>query len=587
MTTRTGHRTLSRSIASGLALISILCFGVAADAAVDLRLKALTVKTFPGNDAVDFEVEVCNEGTVGSGPFSVALYHHRDIFPPCGTPGDETWQIANLAPGSCTTRFDLAIRPDGSFVALAIVDHTCSVAEGNESNNSLGTSYTVAAQPLPDYEVAGVAVNSQSDHAYFTVTVCNRGHGSAAPLQVALYYDRAARPACGDGDHKWTVAGLDQGKCATLTHAGPPASPKQHTAWAFADAGCTIGEASETNNASWATYHGTATIDLRVDALVAQVYGDQVAFSATVCNHGTGTVGQFAVALHYHRPTAPPCGTAGDTGWGITGLSATQCRTVSHIRPATAAGSYQALAVADAPCAVQETLETNNTRAAAYSVSAAPAPAPDGGAPPPSPPPPPPPDAGPAPSPDQGGSPSPTPDLLLAALTAEVQGTQVVYRLLTCNVGTVASGPFALALDFDAAAEPPCGAIGDQRWTAHGLDPGVCAEQVHSRADAPPGHFTAWARADAPCTLSESAEQNNAARADYSVTAVAGPVGPAAVDAGPGWELEPAPAQPVGTEGCAVDGTGGARGVGCTLLLALLLVLRHARRRRRAATRLP
>ena len=76
--------------------------------------------------------------------------------PGCSSKYDFKWSVKGLVAGKCATvTHTRKATPNGSYVAWVLGDSSCSVSEGDETNNSYASVYKVALQPdtgvvLPD-----------------------------------------------------------------------------------------------------------------------------------------------------------------------------------------------------------------------------------------------------------------------------------------------------------------------------------------------------------------------------------------------------------------------------------------------------
>jgi|GEM_PF-5645706 hypothetical protein len=86
---------------------------------------------------VDYDVEVCNQGTKEVGRFFVDLYYDRPLKAPrISEPGDESQPVQSLAPDKCTSlKFSRSSVTDGKYISYILIDADDFISEPNEGNN--------------------------------------------------------------------------------------------------------------------------------------------------------------------------------------------------------------------------------------------------------------------------------------------------------------------------------------------------------------------------------------------------------------------------------------------------------------------
>jgi subtilase family serine protease len=450
-------------------------FAGTAHAASDFTV---TLSAAVSGSTVTYTATACGSGKK-EGPLKVGLYYDQSAAPSCATTPSHQWSVVELGAGLCEVlthvRSNVAV---GSYTAWALVDSGCAFVETEEGNNTASWVYKIQ----PDLSISSLTAAVSGAEVTYTITVKNSGVQSG-PFTVGLYYHRATAPTCSTApDQTLTVsAGLALNQSTTLTYLRTGVPIGSYTAWALADQGCTVGEASETNN----TTSKACDLGPNIYVLtpVVTVTATTVVYSVTVCaNYSSESLAAFTVGLWYHQATAPACGAGGaDHTWSVASLAKGSCTTLSHTRSAAPPGSYTAWVFADPGCTLTESRESDNARGRAYLV----------------------------------GAPT-TPDLTASSLTATVTGTTVVYKVTVCNQGAAAAG-FSVGLSFHATAAPSCTTTASHTWTVASLGSTLCQTLSHTRTGAAVGSYKAWVLADSGCTIAEASEANNTTSADYGV----------------------------------------------------------------------
>lgn len=312
----------------------------------------------------------------------------------------------------------------------------------------------------------------------YTLKVCHQGKES--PVTTAgLYYHRTSAPSCSTTpDHTWSVPALKTGACETLTHVRNSVAVGDYEAWAMADQGCIVVEIDETDNLSSVSY--SVMPDLSISAFSTTVTGSDVDYSVTVKNIGTGVPSSFTVGVYYNRSTSPTCASTPDATLTIAGLAAGASVTTVHQRGSVAVGSYKAYALVDQGCTVTEKSETNNVAYSSYYLG---------------------------------------PNIRVYTPVVTVNGAEVTYSVQVCNQNSSQSlGSFPVALWYDLASAPACGATGaDHTWSVPSLTVGQCAQLSHKQQSAAAGSRKAQVFGDPACALAEATESDNIRSRDYTV----------------------------------------------------------------------
>jgi subtilase family serine protease len=456
----------------------------------DLYIDSFT--TSVSGNKVTFTTTVCNGGAGTSIPFDIEIYYNRTSAPTCTTTSSQEFRLSYLDAGKCYTRyFTLTSATPGSYTAWVAVDADCKVAESNEGNNTAASAYQVGPT-LPDLRVASFNVTVSGTTAQYTATVCNDGAATAKGFNLEVYYHLTSTPDCYTSYSRYYrfASGLPTGNCTTVTFTRTGISPGAYTGWARADANCEVAESNEANNNRSASY-SVGRPDLQIASLTVSVSGSTVTYTAQVCNGGTSTSSPFSVGLFYDRSGAPGCSSSPNQTYTFSGgLASGICSYRTFVRTGVPVGSYKAWAMADSGCALTETNETNNTNSNSYVVG-------------------------------------PTlPNLAVSIFTVSVSGTSVTYSITVCNRGKAipASSSFDIELYYDRVSSPGCTSSESRNAKiTTGLAYNACIKRVFTRSGVSSGSFTAWARADADCQITESNEADNNMSKPYSVGAVARP----------------------------------------------------------------
>ncbi len=268
--------------------------------------------------------------------------------------------------------------PAGVYYIVAKADGTGVVAETQEANNAkfslamkIGPDLIQSSVVVPTAAGAGVALT-------VTETVKNQGSGAAGASTTSFYFSTNFSL---DGSDVLLGSRAVPPLAAGATSAGStaltiPAGTAVGTYFVLvkADANDAVVESAETNNVSY----GTTRVgpDLTVSALTSPstaVAGATISATDTVRNAGGG---QAAASTTRFYLSANITFDAADVLIGSRPVSAvapgaTDAAAAPLTIPAqTAAALYYIIAVADADDVVEETAETNNTRALAIRITA-------------------------------------------------------------------------------------------------------------------------------------------------------------------------------------------------------------------------
>ena len=368
--------------------------------------------------SVTYKVVACNKGASTKTSFDIEVYYHRTTAPGCTTYLSYQWFITGgLAAGKCVTKSYVRKGvPSGAYMGWARVDADCKVAESYEYNNNASALYKVGTLK-PDLYVSTFTTSVSGSTVTYKAIACNKGSTTAKSFDLEIYFNRTSAPGCTTtSSTEWTIAGLAAKACVTKSYVRKGTPNGSYIGWARVDADCAVSEILESNNNKSSKYTvSSQKPDLHVKSFKSAVAGQDVTFTAEVCNKGATITKTFDVGLSYHLGAKPGCSTKGDFKWSVKGLVAGKCSTLKHTRKSTPNGSYVGWVLADSGCSVSESDETNNSYASVYMVALQPDTGvvlPDSGPQPDMPPPPPPdqfiqPDQ---PQPEEDGPPPVEPD---------------------------------------------------------------------------------------------------------------------------------------------------------------------------------
>lgn len=333
-----------------------------------------------------------------------------------------------------------------------------------------------------------IAVANQA--VTYKVKVCNNGTGPAPASKVGLYFDRDTGPGCDVApSQSIAIEALAAGACVDKDAPRAAVPRGEYKAWLVADWECSLSETDETNNVANRDYF--VGPDLKIEGpFAAEVAGSNVTYTFKVKNTGAATTAAFTVGLYYNSETAPACGATPDHSVTIpTGFAYNAEQPISHPRVNVPAGGYKAWAVADVACAIKEGIgsanEANNKASRTYGLGT---------------------------------------DLEVGVPAVTPNGSSVEYRVRICNRGTVATGPYNVALWYDRDAAPTCGATGaSYTWSGQASLPPTgdarCTTLTHSRSGAPAGSYKAYVFADPTCVIAETNSANDVNSKTYAVAA--------------------------------------------------------------------
>jgi subtilase family serine protease len=238
----------------------------------------------------------------------------------------------------------------------------------NSQNND--TPPTVLMPDLVIQDITWSPTNpSMGNDVTFIVTITNIGKSNSLPSHVAYYIDGAFKDSI-------SVNSMDPGATGKVSFEWE-AELGTHTIKTVADFNDSVSESDETNNEKEISFSGILTVDLIIQDITltpaSPSVGDVVVVTVTVKNHDNGAAGQFSL---YFYTNGFLCSEyvidslyAGQTTTAIYEYSTTsggfQDLCGGPLRP----GSFIFKAVADGDNSVDESDETNNSKAVTFSVS--------------------------------------------------------------------------------------------------------------------------------------------------------------------------------------------------------------------------
>ncbi|MFH1652250.1 MAG: CARDB domain-containing protein [Chloroflexota bacterium] len=321
---------------------------VQAQSSPDLVIQSITCT--PGYPAVGeeatFYVTVKNQGSVNAGASQVAFY--VDATQVTSAPAGA------LNAGAVTTlnfKWKVTI---GAHVVKAVADYAHEVAESQENNNEGNFSFSPLA---PDLVVQEIKLDpeepSKDDTVSISVVIKNRGSSQSRFTKVALFLDDAPR---GEMDVPVLAAG------ATITRSFTWAAKEgNHVARARVDTQDLVLESDENNNETILTF-ATQAPDLLVEIISwtpeLPSKGDDVTFTVTIKNQGTGKADYFFVAFFVDDDSLGSV----SVDPLAAGLSANTTFTWK-----SKTGNHEIKAVADSNFWLLETDEANNTKTVTFS----------------------------------------------------------------------------------------------------------------------------------------------------------------------------------------------------------------------------
>lgn len=257
----------------------------------DLTVQAITSSpaTPAIGDETTFTVTLKNQGTTSSG-YNYVAYYIDDVY----LTND---YVAPIGPGASVEYTFTWTAEAGAHTVKAVADYRQQVNESNEGNNT--KTYTFATLS-PDLIIDSIswspAEPSVSSTVTFTVTIKNLGALVANPSRVHFYIDGISR---GYKD----ISRIYAGETLTATFSWF-AKAGTHDIKAIIDKTDAVPEMDENNNEKTVLFSPLLP-DLIIDDITwdpAQPsIGDNVSFTVTVANQGSGVAGNSTVHFYVNE----------------------------------------------------------------------------------------------------------------------------------------------------------------------------------------------------------------------------------------------------------------------------------------------
>ena len=330
------------------------------------------------NGAITVAFGPVNIGQRTSPPYRLGFYASKDATITTSDAFLGSYNFAGLDVGYIAyyynSKFSLPLDlVSGDYYFGAIIDDTGLVAEMDETNNARVTTFPVAVTmpPVADLVVDSLAASVSGRTITVSDAVRNAGvGGTALSFTVKYYLSVDATVTTSDlliGTR--TVAGLAKGAVSTgaISYtAATDIAPGNYTVGVIVDAGGTVPETDETNNAKASSSTFAFLPDIRFSAFSASISSGKIAVKNTLQNSGAAaTSGTTTVAFYLSADNA--LSTSTDLFLGtrartsVLKVGATDGTTTSFSAPSSLApGDYYVFAVADSKNAQAETDESNN-----------------------------------------------------------------------------------------------------------------------------------------------------------------------------------------------------------------------------------
>lgn len=352
------------------------------DLAPDLVVSALAAPAVTGAGlTLDITDTTANQGPGAAAAATTRFYLSVDLIIdardiPLGDRGIGTL-AAGTASAGVTTVTVPSSTPAGSYFLMALADADKVVPEREEGNNTkwawlkVGPDLVVTALTAPVATGAGATI-------IVTDTTANQGGAPAGASRTRFYLSTNVLLDAGDrlleGSRSVPSLGVAQTSSGSTSLTIPlDVQAGQYFLLAQADAENAVAESVETNNAKYAPIR--IGPDLGITAVTAPAEaapGAAIVVTDTTANHGGGTAGPSTTGFYLSVDTLL---SAADVrlqpGRAVASLAAgasSAGSTLVTIPAGTSPGRYYVVAVADADGAVQETIETNNTRFAPLAI---------------------------------------------------------------------------------------------------------------------------------------------------------------------------------------------------------------------------
>lgn len=446
----------------------------------DLEISKAAVQAIGGTTA-RYTATICNVGSVVSSYTDLGLYWDRKGPPQPFEWPDQVSDVPALAPGNCITRTLTAVLKAGNYRSALYVDRKGVVTESNEQNNVYWPLEVNLGSAPADLELSKLEVFPQgSSGATYLATVCNKGTAPTnMPTTVDFFDNRSQPPGFGTpANRSETVPPLGGGQC-TGVKVFAPLTPGNYSAWAYVNRKQSVPEITWGNNIAGPVpfYLGSTNLpDLTVTALTASPQGQNVQFSANVCNYGVDALTNAALDFYWDLPQAPSVTVVPNRTQVVPVLKAKQCVQVQALEPRPV-GTFTAWAWINRKGTIIESNFNNNQLSTKYTVGS--------------------------------GS---QPDLIVNVLLAGLDATGgISYTAELCNKGGQSSTAAWVHIFYDLPQAPTPAMAGqaDDKTAIGPLAPGGCMKVTFSAGLLAPGPHLSWVYVDILQTVVESNENNN------------------------------------------------------------------------------
>ena len=254
----------------------------------DLTVESITSspETPAIGDDVTFTVTIGNQGTTASGQCYVAYYIDDNYL--------ANDYLSSIDPGASTDHTFTWTAETGIHTISAVADYKEQVAESNESNNQKTyTLSTLGADLIIDSITWSPSAPTVGSTVIFTITIRNQGAVAANSNRVDFYIDGISR---GYKD----VERIDPGGTLTKTFSWF-AKAGEHDIKAIVDQNDAVPESDEGNNEMTVLFSALLP-DLIIDEIswspTEPSLGDNVSFTVTVTNQGSGVSGNSTINFY-------------------------------------------------------------------------------------------------------------------------------------------------------------------------------------------------------------------------------------------------------------------------------------------------
>jgi hypothetical protein len=328
-------------------------------------------------------------GNVATSQVTITRTKFRDAVPLnlSNAPGGIVGTFSPPAPSGSTSTLTISVDPlvpDGVYSMKV-------EGSGTPGSRSAPLTVTVGTNSTIDLTVTGLGTPTTGTIGGMlsptSMTVINQGTVSSGAFRVAFYFSTNSTITLSDV-FSGTVCDYPGGLTAGAgdTCNGAVAVPNTLTPGTYylgviADDQDQVSESDELNNSRAAgpvTLSGASTIDLTVSALTAPatgvIGGTLTSISMTVENLGSTPTGAFRVGFYYSTDatistadvySGMRCGYPA----GLNASSSDTCSGPLDIPASLTPGSYYLGAIADDSSTVNESNESNNTRATSSTIS--------------------------------------------------------------------------------------------------------------------------------------------------------------------------------------------------------------------------